>query len=495
MPGNNHLVVFSHDPQLKWWSPAAKQVMKRLDGEAVAWVVGRHCQRLAEATGCYARVVDLVDGLDPDRAEADLQRNLDRVRRYEEEAGVQCFHEDVAVDRNVSHAGWRLPRIVHFAAHIMRAIDRQVQRHGDPVAAMGEANTLPYRLAYRMLRPRLFYFYPAVERSWPHRFSIEQSLTSVRPENQQLYEEYLETGMPEELERMAGERLQEFRAKALKPCYSEFGAHSRAWGTDPLYKKLQPRRAAGVASRWARRVLDGDLNDPRASHNANPGVKLVDTALEYARKQAFHDVARPPASDGLRYASYFMHVEPEYSVEGLAFEFRNQLAALQNIAAMLPGDMRLYVKEHRPMIGARPRYFFKALEVVPNIHLLTDDVNAHEIIRGSRIVFSLTGTSALEAMFYGVPAVILGSIYFQAFRGVYPVRSPGQLREVIHQVCADDGSGATDHQATAAMAALYASSYPGKICGAYPLEQMLENENMDLVVDGLVDALKAKGVS
>lgn len=147
------------------------------------------------------------------------------------------------------------------------------------------------------------------------------------------------------------------------------------------------------------------------------------------------------------------------------------------------------------MLGIRTRDFFEALAAVPNILLLTDDVTAHDMIQGSRIVFTLTGTTALEALFYGVPAVVLGRIYFQRFQGIYPVRSPESLRTVIREVLARDDSGGNDQAAVAALAALYASSYPGKIGAAYTMDEILEPHNLQMVVEGVMDALQAQGVS
>ena len=497
MPGNNHLLVFSHTPQLKWWSPVAQEVAQHLGVEAVAWVQGEHDRQLAESIGGYARVVDLLADFDPGRYEAELPKNLDRVRRYEEQVGVHCFHEDVAIDRHVSHTDWGLAQIIHYATQIMGGIDRQLERHGYPVAAMGEANTLPYRVAYRLLRPRLYYFFPALERSWPHRFYVDQSIDAHRPDSQQKYRQFMEQGMPEELEQIATERLTEFREKALIPFYSRpaYGAGITKGGTDPLSRKLQPRRAAGVVTRWMDQLLGGgDTKDPRSAHVRSPGEKLVSTAVEYSRKRAFEETAQPPATDGMEYCTYFLHVEPEYSVEGLAFDFRSQLTVIQNIAAMLPGQMRLYVKEHRPMLGIRSRGFFEALAAVPNILLLTDDVTAHDMIQGSRIVFTLTGTTALEAMFYGVPAVVLGEIYFSGFQGIYSARSPQELRAVIREVLAKDDAGATDEAAAAALAAVYASSFSGKIGAAYSVDEILESDNLRRVSEGILAALQARGL-
>ena len=147
------------------------------------------------------------------------------------------------------------------------------------------------------------------------------------------------------------------------------------------------------------------------------------------------------------------------------------------------------------MLGVRTRGFFEALAAVPNILLLSDDVTAHEIIRGSRAVFTLTGTTALEAFLYGVPAVALGQIYFSCFDGIHPVRGPDQLRATVREVLATAPQGDNDRAALAGLAALYESSHPGKISVAYPLDDILEPGNMEQVVQGIISALAAQGVT
>ena len=495
MPGRNHLLVVSHDPQIWCWAPVAQGVAARLGVEAVAWVQGEHDRRLAADSGCYARVVDLLAGLDAGRARADAQQNLARITQYEERAGGPCFHEDVAIDRHVARIGWGLPRIIHFAAHIMRAIDQDLARHGLPVAALGEANTLPYRLAYRILRPHLYYCYPNVERTWGQRFYVDQSISAMRPDCGRRYQQFMDQGVPRELERVAAGRLAEFRKGAQVPCYSRgmYGPGATRRGTDPLLSKLSPRHSAASTSRWVKRLLEGDPNDPRDALVRSPLVKLVTTGLEYTRKLAFEEFARPMAEDGMEYCSYFLQVEPEYSVEGLAFEFRNQLATIQNLASLLPGNMRLYVKEHRPMLGLRPRSFYQFLAAIPNVSLLTDDVTSHEIVLGSRAVFTLTGTPGLEAMLNGVPAVVLGRIYFQSFHGIYPARSPRQLRATIGEILAREDAGADDRAAMAALAATYASSFPGKELTGYAPDEVLEPDNVRLLTEGTTEALLTHG--
>ena len=492
MPQTNFL-TFSHSPQVSWWSHAARDIARRLDARAVAWVLGSGDRKLAESGGCFHQVVDLLEGFELDGAAAALDHNLERIQRYEADAGARCFHQDVAMDRHLARAGWSLEQIIHYAAHILRSMDRELGRLGDPRALMSEANTLPYRLAYRLLRPRCFVFYPSMERYWNHRFFVNDSIDSARPNCQRLYREFLDGELPAELEQTAGQRLEQIRSKGEIPIYAQkqYSANTMG-GTDPLSSKLQPQRAAGVLTRWISQLADPQAaGDPRSAVVRSPAAKLVAAAQEQARKLAFLELARPPAADGMQYCTYFLHVEPEYSVEGLAFEHRNQLATIENIAAALPGHVRLYVKEHRPMLGVRRANFYRALDRIPNVLLLHNDAVAHDIIRGSRAVFTLTGTPALEALFFGIPAVIFGDVYFESFQGVYQVKSVPQLRAAVGQIFSSGDCGATNRSALAALAAMHADSHAGKFASAYGLEEMCEPQNLGRVVDGVVGALES----
>jgi hypothetical protein len=62
-----------------------------------------------------------------------------------------------------------------------------------------------------------------------------------------------------------------------------------------------------------------------------------------------------------RYCIYFLHFQPEYTVNGLGRFFMDQSILIQNIAQCLPSGTILYVKEHKPMIGLRNESFYKKI--------------------------------------------------------------------------------------------------------------------------------------
>ena len=130
-----------------------------------------------------------------------------------------------------------------------------------------------------------------------------------------------------------------------------------------------------------------------------------------------------------KYAIYFLHVQPELTVEGMAFDYQDQVNTLRNILASLPADMYLVVKEHSPMLGYRPLEVYNQLVHMPGIIIADTHEDSHKLITHASVVVTLTGTVALEAVLYGIPAIVLGSIYFDSFKGIY---KPENLTELKH---------------------------------------------------------------
>jgi hypothetical protein len=160
-----------------------------------------------------------------------------------------------------------------------------------------------------------------------------------------------------------------------------------------------------------------------------------------------------------RFAAYFIHVQPEMTVDNWAFEFHDQIAAIRNIAAVLPADMPLVVKEHRSQAGWRDASFYKELHSIPGVIVLSDTVPATDVVRRARVVFTLTGTVSLEAMCLGVPAILLGSVYFEHFDGIERARTYEHLRELVDDL--DRFVPAADEACLRALAARYLGSRGG----------------------------------
>ena len=107
---------------------------------------------------------------------------------------------------------------------------------------------------------------------------------------------------------------------------------------------------------------------------------------------------------------YFpLHYEPERVLLIGASFYADQISVIKNIAKSLPVDFLLLVKEHPVMEtqGWRKRSFYKEIMDIPNVKLISPFIKTEEIMKKSSLIISISGTSALEAIFYEKPSIII----------------------------------------------------------------------------------------
>ena len=153
-------------------------------------------------------------------------------------------------------------------------------------------------------------------------------------------------------------------------------------------------------------------------------------------------------------------MQPELTVEGMAFDYQDQVSTLRNVLASLPADTDLVVKEHSPMLGYRPVEFYNQLVHMPGLVIADTKEDSHKLITHASVVVTLTGTVALEAVLYGIPAIVLGAIYFDSFKGIYKPENLNELRKYLSNH--ENLSGATEEDAVRALGSLLRASEPGR---------------------------------
>jgi hypothetical protein len=117
------------------------------------------------------------------------------------------------------------------------------------------------------------------------------------------------------------------------------------------------------------------------------------------------------------------------------------------------------VTEHRVQAGLRDPTFYAELLSIPGVVLVHDSVDPRTILERAAMVFTLTGTVALEAMCLRIPVVLFGEIYYEHFAGIRRVNSYAELQEVAASPAAFET--ATEEQIIRAFAARYAVSKRG----------------------------------
>ncbi len=103
---------------------------------------------------------------------------------------------------------------------------------------------------------------------------------------------------------------------------------------------------------------------------------------------------------------------------------------------------------------------YSQLVHMPGIIIAETHEDSHQLIAQASVVVTLTGTVALEAVLYGIPAIVLGSIYFDCFNGIYKPENLYELKKLLSNP--EKLLGATEEDALRALGSMLRASEPGR---------------------------------
>jgi len=125
-----------------------------------------------------------------------------------------------------------------------------------------------------------------------------------------------------------------------------------------------------------------------------------------------------PVDPTERFAYYPLHFEPEITTLLYAPYYTNQIQLVKAIARSLPLDMKLYVKDHAPMLGYRKRSYYKEMLKIPNIKLINPNVRGLDLLQKTELTFTITGTSGWESILLKKPVINFGYYFYNDIPGV-----------------------------------------------------------------------------
>lgn len=133
------------------------------------------------------------------------------------------------------------------------------------------------------------------------------------------------------------------------------------------------------------------------------------------------------------YFYYPLHFEPEavvlYWGDGI---YKNQVKLIENIAAQLPPNCYLYVKDH-PYTGETRDYFdYKRIKAIPNVKVLDPNLSGKVIVQKSRGVITINGTSGFEALLMNKQVYVFGNAFYDLFDRVVKIKNIRDFREKIY---------------------------------------------------------------
>lgn len=149
-----------------------------------------------------------------------------------------------------------------------------------------------------------------------------------------------------------------------------------------------------------------------------------------------------------RFAYFPLHYDPEVATMLYAPYYTDQIMVIKAIARSLPLDMKLYVKEHAPMIGYRRRNYYKQLKQIPNVCLVDASASSFDLIQNAEITVTITGTGGWEAVMLKKPVITMGEVFYNDVPGVKRCKGFEELPHLIKTQLEDwthDEEGLVDY--------------------------------------------------
>ncbi|MDC0225489.1 hypothetical protein OAK61_01680 [Gammaproteobacteria bacterium] len=479
--------VFSHSKQIKWYAVFMKAIKASLeDANIILFVHGEDDRLYAEQFNIYDEVIDLIEDFNYDSSlTLDELEVSQEIINLESDLGISFFWEDMKVDRWI-----RAKNDTEFSVQYLNhafTVFNQLYEDFRPVFGFGESTMAIYRFAHHIFdRDGLPYIGPMSNR-YTDRFHFEENWYWSWDRCLKYYNDYLENGIPENIKDHTEELYQELAVRGTKPVAFENFKKSNQPGY-VTFRKENILRIFQILNSLRGLKSDYFKNNIRYSIIENSFFKKVIRVLKnYYDHFSYLKFVKEEIIDGQPYGIYFLHYQPEYTVDSLGKFYHDQVNLISNIASSLPAGQILYVKEHPGMVGLRNKEYYKDITRHSNVILLHHNIDSLELIRGAKIVFSIVGTVGLEATFNNVPAIMFGQYAFSNIGTCNFCDNLWELNKLIRQKTKRINHESAKKMSKALLAAKYTGSYPGKIpISDETIDPFYEDESQHVLVENAV---------
>jgi hypothetical protein len=164
--------------------------------------------------------------------------------------------------------------------------------------------------------------------------------------------------------------------------------------------------------------------------------KLINLNMHYNR------IANNSLSLKEKFVFVGLHMQPEKTSQPMGGEFDNQLMMVKVLSDSVPGDWKVYVKEHPNQFNVRKvpnrhyrdKLFYDCLKELKNVEIVPLEINSEDLIENSKMVATLTGTLGWEAITKNIPALVFGNTYYMACRAVRKVTDVKSCKKAIDEL-------------------------------------------------------------
>ena len=450
--------------------PATAALASQLRAQGVdmeLWVFSERERQKAAAFGAFSSVRNLVEGFDRRGSSPD---DLSAARLLEQRLNIN-LHWAAVTDRTLAadnfwlvppmnlKSRWTWPELCALALHIALAAEAAITE-SRPALFLAEVVDFPSCLLFGLARHMSVpaYNVSGMTHYEGARFVVASEVVNVYSGIAHNYEALLQGGLSGPLREIATRELHRLRADERQDQLTRRSKTSDFFPS-PI-QRFGPSRVLNPIREWLWvRSADG-VNSPHAPLREllNP-LRRIQRKLRLASvRRNFNKVALKHVPQG-HYFTFFLHCEPEITLEYWSFDRQDQVAVIRSIAGRLPADHVLVVREHPGQSLLRDPTFYGELSAIPGVLLVSDQVPAGAVLNGACGVFTLTGTVAVEAMCKGIPVGVLADVTYASFPGVTRLAEWEDIDSFVNDV--HDFRPPPDDQVLMALAARRSISVPG----------------------------------
>jgi len=139
----------------------------------------------------------------------------------------------------------------------------------------------------------------------------------------------------------------------------------------------------------------------------------------------------------LDYYLYMLHTQPESSIDVQAQKYSNQKELIKRIAICLRGTERLVVKIHPTDIDGHSLKLYNDIASMPGVILVKHSLSSFDLIKNSKLIFTLTGSVGIEAAFMNKKVVTFIDNFYNFYNTVYYCENISNLEDFIERVNQD----------------------------------------------------------
>lgn len=406
------------------------------------------------------------------------------LRKFEVDHFDSVFARDWSIDRAFQNVFMPYEEAVCLSAGILDFIQDLFFRK-DIICAMSEKLFLPQRIVHHKLTKRaLFHVVPVGERFFK-RFYFEYGLDHwMRQSMLDRYKKIRNNGA------VFSEEILDIKDRIIYKKYKPIldDVHNR--------KQESPSRATklvrALKARKKKRAYDTIYSKyVFGSYRDSVVTKVIRKKRIKKWQAAYHNLTTDQLPRG-KYLVYLFHMQPEITVDGLASQYYNQIDLMARIARKLPSGYELVVKENPLNYKSAKREILEYRELLrhPNIRFLHHTIDAHDLIKSSQAVITLTGTVGIEALFFGKPVFVLGNIFISEFDGAIKIENEEKLIEGIKQLDDTTISEIDEQHALDILQAMYDTGYQGQMYNGFRPDLHRGDENVIALKKGFMEELK-----